>query len=268
MRIPALLALRGASFCSGFRGNRVSSSLGWTRVSCGAGARRGGPGGRRVRHSPGLAFSDGPARRSRLIPVLPGKVCFKEGRGLGQSHTARAPVRTRVLGLHTLHAPPSRAAAAPGALSAPARLRRPRRLRGAPARWQPRSPPGRPGGSGVAPAGATATLRRLWLEASRAAPSEALPWAPKPGAQGPSDQRKRVAGSSAGSPAWSEMGLVSGSPTGGPRAWQLPESSTRWPALSALGDSGCTHRAPRGGEGRAGEAVRGGIRGGKPPGLS
>lgn len=58
-----------------------------------------------------------------------------------------------------------------------------------------------------------------------------------------------------------KWGLVSGSPTGGPRA-------LRGGRYFSSGRFGMHAQGPRGGEGLAGEAVRGGIRGGKPPGLS
>lgn len=93
-----------------------------------------------MRHSPGLAFPDDPERRSRAIAVFPGKVCFKEGRELVQGHGARAEVRTVVLGLQ---APPRGAGAVPARPGSGSG--RPRRLRGAPARWQPWSPPRREG---------------------------------------------------------------------------------------------------------------------------
>lgn len=64
-------------------------------------------------------------------------------------------------------------------------------------------------------AGAAATLQRVRPEAPRAAPWEALPWVPRTGWQAPSDQGKKVAGSSPGSPAWNERGLVPGSPAAG-----------------------------------------------------
>lgn len=61
-----------------------------------------------------------------------------------------------------------------------------------------------------------------------------------------------------------ERGLVPGSPGAGSEGAAAParERSAGWRPLSALGNSGCAHRARRRGVGRTGEAARGEIRGG------
>lgn len=133
----------------------------------------GWPRGRRVRHSPGLEFPDDPERRSRSIPVLPGKVCLKEGQELVQGHTARTEVCTRVLGLQgPAELPQTRSSLRPGPapvtlgvcaarpLDGSLGLRRTARAAGAPRVPRPRS-------EGLA--GGLASCS-----------SEALPLAPKP----------------------------------------------------------------------------------------
>lgn len=136
--------------------------------------RRGWPRGKRGRHSPSLEFPDDPERRSHILSVLRGKDGFKEGWGFVQGHIARAC-------LQPTPGPPS-----------PAELlqTRERSLPG-PARVTDGACPPRPldGSLGLCGAtraggGAGAALRRVWLEAPRAAPWEALPLAPKPGATG------------------------------------------------------------------------------------
>lgn len=189
-----------------------------------------------MRHSPGLEFPDDPERRSRSIPVLPGKVCFKEGQELVQGHTARTEVCTRVLGLQgPAELPQTRELFPPWPGSG-----HPRRLRCAPARWQPWSPRTtraagaprvpRPRSEGLAgglvgcsirgaAVGTQAPGYRVQVTKGRGL-LEAVQ-APLPG---------------------TKWGPVPGSPSGGPRAWRLPECPTGWRALSALGHHGCTHR--------------------------
>lgn len=130
-----------------------------------------------MRHSPGLAFPDGPERRSRAIAVFPGKVCFKEGRELVQGHGARAEVRTVVLGLQT---PPRGAELSPpGRAPAPVALGvcAARPLDGSLGLRRAARAAGLGGRRGPAPEGPAGGL------AGRSV-AEVLPLAPKPGVTG------------------------------------------------------------------------------------
>lgn len=166
-------------------------------------------------------------------------------------------VCTRVLGLQAL------LPQTPGALSAPAGLRTPsgacppRPLDGS---LGLRRAARAAGGS----AGAAAALGTGWLEASRATPREALQLVPKPGVAGSMRPKEKSC--------WKqsrlavpelERGLGPGSPSAGSEG---PGSARGWRALPALG----TPRAMRvqGRLGRVGEAKRGEIRDGRPPGLT